>query len=191
MGQRLNLEIHKEGEVVANSYYHWSGYTSSSIELTKIVLDHVNKIKEENDVVLAVRLLEATGAGLTVEELPFAKKEAPDHDFKMATSRNDGLIAVSENGIDETRRWEEARVTVDLSEKTVNFNAFWYYSKDDFIKNYGEKDYNECPEQAFDYPLDAIPFDRFDDFATVILELIKNRVYAVKDQNGNVLSFIE
>ena len=33
MGQRLNIEIVKNGEVLANSYYHWSGFSNSSIDL--------------------------------------------------------------------------------------------------------------------------------------------------------------
>jgi hypothetical protein len=28
MGQRLNIEIVKNGDVLANSYYHWSGFSN-------------------------------------------------------------------------------------------------------------------------------------------------------------------
>lgn len=191
MGQRLNLEIHKDGEVLANAYYHWSGYTSSSIELTKEVLKHVDQIKEDNEIVYAIRLLESTGAGLTTHELPFAQKVAPEKEFKMAIDRNHGLIAISKEGIEETRHWEEGRVEVDLSNRTVNFNVYCGYSKDDYIENYGVEDYNQCPDYPFSYPFDSIPFSEFNAFASVIEDLIKNRIYAIKEGDSNVIMFIE
>lgn len=194
MGQRLNLEIHKDGEVLANAYYHWSGYTSSSIELTKEVLKHVDQIKEDNEIVYAIRLLEATGAGLTDDELPFVQKIAPEKEFKIAINRNRGLIAISEEGIEETRRWEEGRVEVDLSNQTVNFNVCFINPKDEFIENYGVEDYKKCPNYPFSYPFDSIPFSQFNAFASVIEDLIQNCIYAVKEGKGkdsDVIVFIE
>ena len=38
MGQRLNIEIMSGEKVLANAYYHWSAYTASAAELTKIIL---------------------------------------------------------------------------------------------------------------------------------------------------------
>ena len=32
MGERLNIEIIKNGETLANCYYHWAGYSNSSVE---------------------------------------------------------------------------------------------------------------------------------------------------------------
>ena len=34
MGQRLNIEIWNESKRLANAYYHWSGYTSSTLDET-------------------------------------------------------------------------------------------------------------------------------------------------------------
>ena len=66
MGQRLNLEIKKGNNVLANAYYHWSGYSSSSC---RIALDAMNYINENpqniDDRLYAIRILESTGAGLT------------------------------------------------------------------------------------------------------------------------------
>ena len=45
MGQRLNIQIEandtntNETKVLANCYYHWSGYTSSAMELVKEIVD--------------------------------------------------------------------------------------------------------------------------------------------------------
>lgn len=45
MGQRLNIEIkrRKDNKVLANSYYHWSAYTSSSLHLA----EEINESYEE------------------------------------------------------------------------------------------------------------------------------------------------
>lgn len=32
MGQRLNIEIHNNGELLTNCYYHWSGYTKCALD---------------------------------------------------------------------------------------------------------------------------------------------------------------
>ena len=50
MGQRLNIEIIENGKVLANAYYHWSGYTSSSLELTQEILEAIEKINYEDRV---------------------------------------------------------------------------------------------------------------------------------------------
>ena len=45
MGQRLNIQIEmdipesSESKVLANAYYHWSGYTSSAYELVRMIAD--------------------------------------------------------------------------------------------------------------------------------------------------------
>lgn len=68
MGQRLNIEIWNNGQVLANVYYHWSGYTSSALALTRKVVDGINKTVCDDDRLRAVWLLQNTGAGLEERE---------------------------------------------------------------------------------------------------------------------------
>ena len=117
MGQRLNIEINKNGELLANAYYHWSGYTRTALALTSMILVKSEEIKNTNDVLYAIELLETTGARLTNDEIKYAKSIGIDKKFEPAVSRNEGLIAISEKGMNETRFWEEARVEIDI-EKT-------------------------------------------------------------------------
>lgn len=35
MGQRLNIEIWKDGKVLANAYYHWSAYSVCAVDLAR------------------------------------------------------------------------------------------------------------------------------------------------------------
>lgn len=135
MGQRLNLQIEMDipnsgdRQVLANAYYHWSGYTSSAYELVKQIADSHYCCEEctfMDPVEKAIRLLEATGAGLTEDEFT---EEYPESKYKKATSRNNGLIAISEEGIKETQNWEEARVTINLTTNMVDMGGVYYLDK--------------------------------------------------------------
>lgn len=196
MGQRLNVEIHKNGEVLANSYYHWGAYTSSALNLTNMILRQVESEnnQEENEILYAISLLESTGAHLTDDELAFAQKIEPNRSFKLATSRNDGLIAISEKGIEDTRRWEEGRVEIDILTRTVKFDVLHMYSKEDYMDIYAtdEEEYNQLPvfPSSFSYDFNSIPFGKFDFFALIIKQFIKNGNYTVR-YNDDVLCFIE
>ena len=72
MGQRLNIEILKNGEVLANSYYHWSGVSNSAVNLTIQIINNFDYIKKyrveeyikNQDLLFAIRLLEETEAGV-------------------------------------------------------------------------------------------------------------------------------
>ncbi len=68
MGQRLNIEVHYDGELVANAYYHWSAYTSSSLNLLGKVIEAYQNRTEINKLKVAVEILQATGAGINEEE---------------------------------------------------------------------------------------------------------------------------
>lgn len=74
MGQCLSLKIHKDGELLANAYYYWVGYTSSAIHLTSQVLEKINDLQAKNEVLQAISLLESTGAHLTTDEILYVKK---------------------------------------------------------------------------------------------------------------------
>lgn len=192
MGQRLNIEIIKNGEPLANSYYHWSAYTSSSLELAKKIIENKDKIQHQNDVIRAVRLLEVTGALLTTDEIEEAKKLADNEEFGAAVNRSDGLIAITSKGMESTRTWEEGRVEIDMGEETVNFNVVSFYNTKKEYMEYcdaSEEDYNELPVKTMG--LDAIPFDQFMLLSSDILELIDNNVYAIRSEDGEVLNFIE
>jgi hypothetical protein len=193
MGQRLNMEITENEKVLANAYYHWSGYTSSSLNITQEVLDSIEKISCEDKVVKAIKLLEVTGAGLTDEEREYAKKKLKDYDnysFIDCTGRNDGLIAVSEQGIENTRRWEEARVEIDIVNQIINFKVIYKLTKAEIEEDYDDVKFDEIP--VLDIDFSKVTFDKFVEFKELILGLISKAIYQVK-LNGDekVYGFIE
>ena len=154
MGQRLNIQIEmdipdsSESKVLANAYYHWSGYTSSAYELVKKIADsnYWNKeCKLADPVAQAINLLEVTGAGLTKDEFT---DEYPESIYKLSTDRNDGLIAISEAGIAETQNWEEARVTINLSTNMVDMGGVYFL--DEVDEEEEEETTEDIPELEYD-----------------------------------------
>lgn len=165
MGQRLNLEIWNNGKVLANAYYHWSAYTSSAAEIVDKALAAAKIIHKKGNILLyAIRLLEATGAGLTEEERQHIQERAAfkDCDFKECEGRNEGLIAITEEGIKDTRMWEEGTARIYLDEKRISFDVFFKqhcleWEKDQ--RDYGEEITDHKTLQVVDFDLDDIKFD--------------------------------
>lgn len=194
MGQRLNIEIYSGDEVLANSYYHWSGYTSSALNLTNTIIENFEKIQEENKVLRAIRLLETTGARLTIEEINYANSKGIKKTFEPAKSRNDGLIAISNKGIENTRLWEEARVKIDIENKTVDLDIFTYYTHEHYAENYGEEELKELMDWNYSANSFAnLIFDEIKPLYDYIKNSIEEKKYAFKlnDEDNLIVSFIE
>jgi hypothetical protein len=191
MGQRLNIEIIQNDITLANGYYHWSAYTSSSLQLTKKIIESINEFNNKNNVIRAIRLLEKTGALLTIDEIKLVKNIDESEHFEEATSRNEGLISISEEGIKETRLWEEGRVEVNLDKCFINFDVFWKSGKESFISDYEKSEdwYQQLPINKFNF--EHIPFSEFNQINDEVTKMINNKNYHLRMEDGNVLSFIE
>ena len=133
MGQRLNLSINKNGKVLANCYYHWSGYTNSAMEKARQALDILEE-QEEVGVKEAILALKETGAGIDAKNAQNYVK--PDEEIH----RNDGIIATTEEDIKETEMWSECEIIIDMGTRKVNlFNAITEYDEED-IQEYFDID---------------------------------------------------
>ena len=171
MGQRLNIEIRKDDKVLANAYYHWSGYTSSALDLTDEILKNIDNVNFDNDVVRAVKLLEVTGAGLTSSEIVIINSCIRNINFKKAIDRSEGFIAISEKEIEDTQYWEEARVEIHLDTQNIILNLYWDIDEDDYDKD----DLPNFYEATIDYK--KVSFENFNSLKDEILENIKNKNY--------------
>ncbi len=172
MGQRLNIQIEanntdtNEIVVLANCYYHWSGYTYSAMELVyEIVNSGIYNLDILDPVEKAIRLLEATGAGLSGDELTdtyYAPK------YKVSTDRNVGLIAISEEGKKSTVKNEESRVIINLTTGSINMSDMFYDETDVFSKE------DRQNHQKNLYELKADLNSSFDTFHVLYTELNDN-----------------
>lgn len=172
MGQRLNVEIWDKGEVLANAYYHWSAYTESAAQIVDTALNYIknNPNQYGNDLLYAIRVLEATGAGLTDREIEHAKLH-PVLDgvtFAECNGRNNGLIGISEKEISETRCWQEGSAYIFLDEKRISFRVFFTQNRWDWEKEQREEYENENASaknlEIVDRNFDDIKFDAWKDF---------------------------
>lgn len=100
MGQRLNIEIKKKDKVLANCYYHWSGFSNSAVNLALDIIknfEYIDKFETKDptnnkDLLFAIKLLEKTGAG--VNEIEATRELLGNEHLKLqpCKSRNDGII---------------------------------------------------------------------------------------------------
>lgn len=154
MGQRLNIEIRrkKDNKILANSYYHWSAYTYSSLKLADEIIENIYDIirnDKVSDEIKAIQLLQTTGAGLLEQEYNTLNEEDKKY-CSIATNRNLGLISFTEKGMEETRTWEESRltITIDFDDKEydfvgdknrVDFEVYFPTSREEIEEYYGEE----------------------------------------------------
>ena len=194
MGQRLNIQIEandtdtNETKVLANCYYHWSGYTSSAMELVKEIVDSgIYNLDILDPIEKAIKLLEATGAGLAEDELTDTYNTPK---YKIGTNRNDGLIAISEEGTNRVAEWEESRVTINLTAGSINMSDMFYDETDE----YSSAGYETKIKNL--YKLKADLNSSFDTFHALYTELTENVLYSTDGcdmfvQDGCILRLIE
>ena len=194
MGQRLNIQIEdndtdtNETKVLANCYYHWSGYTSSAMELVnEIVNSGIYNLDILDPVEKAIRLLESTGAGLAEDELTDTYNEPK---YRITSNRNSGIIAISEEGTNRIAEWEESRVTINLTTGSINMSDMFY---DETYKFSSAKFATKLKNL---YKLKADLNSSFDTFPSLYTEITDNVFRTSHDynmfvQDGCILRLIE
>ena len=172
MGQRLNIQIEannidtNETEVLANCYYHRDGYTSRAMELVnEIVKSSIYNLDILGPTEKAIRLLHVTGAVLFEDEL---KDTYSTDKYMVATNRNRGLIAISEEGTNRVAEWEESRVTINLTTGSIDMSGMFYDETDVFSKE------DRQNHQKNLYKLKADLNSSFDTFYDLYSELTEN-----------------
>lgn len=194
MGQRLVVTVNQYGKDIAKIYYHWSAYSISALqEARKIINALYDDENEEKDLRLRlIRFCENNGGGINggedSDEWKRITKIYPNIEFKKDNiSRNRGLIALSEEGMEDIQGWSEGDITIILDEDRVINDVNYFYENIDF--------YNEDREEWDDdferIELDEIPqiegnlcdFSVFD-IDDLIEQLISINGYTCRDENG-------
>lgn len=172
MGQRLNIEILYEGTPIANSYYHWSAYTPPAISLTEEIIQGYNETSEISPLKIAVEILQRTGAGVPPDERARIDSDTTGRfkniEFVESKSRNDGLIAVTKEGMEETRTWEEGRVEIDIGEETVNFMVLCEMSNSEYEECEGENTVVDIQSVDYDF-YSPCKFSDFHKFVDIVV----------------------
>ena len=162
MGQRLNVSIRKSDEVLVSAYWHWGGFTSSSLDIAKQLLEAMKDVSDLDSALkyygyesLSVGLLEMIGC-------------------KIFNDRNNGRMLIG--GDQDT---SEANITIDLDCKTINISDI-----------FSEIDEDYTDEVFAPFTLNHLPIIPLKDALNVINTLIDNK-YNVVDFNGCKLQVIE
>lgn len=160
MGQRLVAEIYNGNQRLANAYYHWSGYTISSIDILEQIVDYL----EQHDYMpptemLAIRALEATGAGLVGSSREYMQQEYPNIIFQECLGRSEGMIAITEEQMSDYFMWNEGFFKIDISNKTVAFDVCWgNYSLEESNRYFEEEDTKKIEVINSDINLDRVEY---------------------------------
>lgn len=156
MGQRLVITVKNNGKDLAKIYYHWSAYTVSALmearDVVNCIYDHNDETEKELQLRL-VRFCEEHGGGIRGDDKEYAYIQAmfPNETFKTdGYSRNNGLIALSEEGMDDLQSWSEGDLDIIIDEDVILNYVQWGY---DDIEAYKENR-RECD-------------DDFDEFMTI------------------------
>lgn len=190
MGQRLNIEFNGEGgEMLANAYYHWDAYTSTSINHVRKILKFLDEHKDEKDLqLLAIQALQATGALLQGSELEAVRPEIKALvDLDPASDRNEGLLCITQAGMDENHDAAEESLFIDLVNKTIDFGVIWKQDKQEYkeYEDEGDTKYKDLPRKYME--LEEVPFDQW---AGVAAELEVDHRF-VNTWDNNVYTWIE
>lgn len=179
MGQRLVVTVwdrEEDDTPIAKIYYHWSAYTSSALsEINKIIealQGHEDNTRKEN-IMRLIRMCEKNGGGidggLNSEEGKYIRSLYPNYEFSEDISRSYGLIAITENGMNDMQKWSEGDVDIYIKDKHVNnyvvgFVADSYEEFKALLEEDGCDDVKE--EDIVELNYDICSFD-FDDIKAV------------------------
>lgn len=157
MGQRLVITGIKNHTPIFNIYYHWSAYTESALNEADQLLKYLLSPENYNDLVLsAIKYCELNGGGIgLIKELKEAQRLYPDHDFKIdGISRNNGLIAITADGMDDNTSWAEGTLDIDFDNdiiKTMFFMVMTILTKS--MKNMAMKMTKNSKTAIFLFPI--------------------------------------
>ena len=190
MGQRLVISIFENSvsypdKPIAKVYYHWSAYTASAFTEAKELLDtyyldeDISKISDIR--VRLLRSVEKHGGGITGglegDEIKRIKKaEQLCVPISLANcecnniSRNNGLIAFTEDGMEDLQRSSEGDLDLilgnDIDDNSVINYIYSHYDNFDEVK-----EFNDDLEET---EVHEIPFDLDKEFSYSELEDVIN-----------------
>ena len=162
MGQRLVITVRKEREDIAKIYFHWSGYSVSALEETRSLLADIDT-KEENIKKLQLSIIlacESMGGGIDggagSKEFSYVCNIFPNVNFKGDPNRNFGLVALSENDMEEMQRWSEGNIVIDLDYNRIYNSVFYeYHSLEEYE---AETDQNADSVSCYESDIDISDF---------------------------------
>lgn len=183
MGQRLVIDIKKDGRTLGNCYYHWEGFTLSALNRAKSIIDNYNKYltKVDDNMLLLIRLFQEQNidakdrlkvACIEKNSKELLKKNYPSLDICGNSEEDEtiGRIAVSEADMQNNLDNGEGFLTIDFDNNTIILDKlFSYWDIDEYCEVNGCKeedlDIDICPREL---NLGNLKFNQIEDATTFV-----------------------
>lgn len=192
MGQRLVITVRNNGEELAKIYYHWSAYTVSALWEASKLANCIYNHKDETEKELKLRLIRfcyENGGGISGEdyEFEYIRNMYPDEIFKEdGYSRSNGLISLSEKGMQEAQGWSEGDIYFDIDDETIINGVFCGW---DNIEDYNE----EVRSWGEDYEDELLKFEDIPDIGydlgTIAVKDIDNVITALETAKEHIVRY--
>lgn len=182
MGQRLIIQNQINGESVNVSYYHWSAYTESSIEELKdfanrLAINYKNRSdsfldmltdagreliekldnssltdNEKIDLFNLMTYFSVSGTGASDKDSLKYLSQFTNDTNRQNVSRNEGLLAITEDDQDKTLNWSEGTLIVDWAFTNQGYPNFeqTVFDFSDLFFRLDENEYNEYYNESED-----------------------------------------
>ena len=165
MGQRLVITVEKDAQEIAKLYYHWSAYSSPSASITADLIKYLDAHKDIDTRLACIRFAEEMGGcirgGKESAEFKAISEMFPNETFKEDGDRNDGLVALTEEGMSELQYWSEGDVLLKLDYREVINRVNWSFDNIEDIKAEYE-DFDESEVIVSDVDICDYSFDDAD-----------------------------
>lgn len=192
MGQRLIITVRNNGEELAKIYYHWSAYTVSALWEASKLANCIYNHKDETEKELKLRLIRfcyENGGGISGEdyEFEYIRNMYPDEIFKEdGYSRSNGLISLSERGMNEAQGWSEGDIIFDIDDEIITNGVFCGW---DNIDDYNE----EVRSWGEDYEDELLNFEDIPDIGydlgVIAIEDIDNVITALENAREHIVRY--
>lgn len=135
MGKLLDKKLiirfkDKDDKEICNAYYPCISQTYEAMKLCSFMMQMFKKINKEyeSDMLIALGLLEETGACLTNfaqhylnNKLKISRERFTKHNF--LNSPREGFISISPQGIKESHKYENNEIIIYLKDNTIDFDV--------------------------------------------------------------------
>lgn len=203
MGQRLVIEVKANNKILAAIYYHWSAYTASSLMEARDLIDGTypfmtdDTLSDEEKQLKLIDYVYETGGcidgGKGSREYCYIFKKFKK-EFGANGSRNNGLIAISEHGMEALKSWEEGNILIDFDNRIIDNSVFFMQPLETWKELYEEydDDLEEKMKSMEDVPIDleTIRFNELDDTIHWTTEQVRNGKFDFFYDDDAVLTFI-
>ena len=121
-----------------------------------------SEVEEKTDESSLMRQFLHMHGGVSAEDKDFVKTIFPEEEFVFDDiSRNEGLVSISQESMNNSISWADGLVEIDLSENMVNFGVLWVYDLEDYFEYLEDMEIEDRvnPDDITEIPIDISNFE--------------------------------